>query len=681
MCLTCRTAATRFTAPTKPLLLGLLGLFCAAAPFPGNAQSVADSPHPITPAAIQELADRQFDGAQQAGGSAVVTVVKDGQIIFMKGYGLANPKTGAPVDPESTLYRIGSVSKLFTAITALQLVDRGVIDPNADVNIYLAKAGVRIHDRFSEPVTMKDLLSLRAGRFDWTYSYYYPVHDDDNSREPADEISRRLWRTAKPGDVAAYDNNGVGLIGFIAESASGVPFRQLVRTSILDPLGMTRSVAGVPRNRVPDMPGCSDSDPATAYRSCPYDLITENLRPSGGMTATAADMGKFMLALLSKGQAANFSLLAPATWNRFVDFGPDKLDPRLPTWGQIIYETYRGNRHAYGHDGGVGQFSTQLRLYPESNIGVFVCVQRGLDWQHPPHFPKSLSELFQNSPPESAAQRALLQAQKDFELQFVQTFIPAWHPQPGHLDVAANEIPTNNIEGRYWTQLAKGTRYLLMRLLERFEAATVVSADGPDVIRVAGPGPDNKPQEYRRSGRNSFQQVGGERTLVFAAFGNEVNANFTDASSLDYLRRMPWHYRPWITIYPILIALALLLTAPILRIARNKDPADRLLIAAATVGAILVTLGLWAELQFAMTELYHGGHTLLAACWRLMLHIGLIVLAFAIAFTGWRWKELTSSAQRTILPIKAGYVGLLSASALLVIVLIGYWGLIGVFTN
>jgi CubicO group peptidase (beta-lactamase class C family) len=179
---TCRTAATRFTAPTMPLLLGLLGLFCSAAASPGNAQSVADSPHPVTPAAIQELADRQFGGAQQAGGSAVVTVVKDGQIIFMKGYGFANPKTGAPVDPESTLYRIGSVSKLFTAITALQLVDRGVIDPNADVNIYLAKAGVRINDRFSEPVTMKELLSLRAGRFDWTYSYYYPVHDDDNSR-------------------------------------------------------------------------------------------------------------------------------------------------------------------------------------------------------------------------------------------------------------------------------------------------------------------------------------------------------------------------------------------------------------------------------------------------------------------------------------------------------------------
>jgi CubicO group peptidase (beta-lactamase class C family) len=393
-----REAVTRYRAPAKLLIVGVLGIVCEMAVFPAESQAVSDNPQPVTASAIQDIADREFGGAQQAGGSAVVTVVKDGQILFMKGYGLAKPKTGVPVDPESTLYRIGSVSKLFTAITTLRLIERGVIDPKADINIYLAKAGVRIDDRFSEPVTMNDLLSLRAGRFDWTYSYYYPVHDDENARMPAGEISRRLWRTAEPGDVAAYDNNGVGLIGLVAQSASGILYRDLVRTNVLEPLGMSRSVAGIPRSRVPDMPGCDDSNPVTAYRTCPYDLITENMRPSGGMTVTAADMGKFMIALLAKGQTATSPMLAPATWNRFVDFGPSKLDPRLPTWGQIIYETYLGNRHAYGHDGGVGQFTTLMRLYPDSRIGIFVCVQRGLDWQHPPHIPKSLSEFLEDAP-------------------------------------------------------------------------------------------------------------------------------------------------------------------------------------------------------------------------------------------------------------------------------------------
>src|SRR5262245_43725158 len=132
-----------------------------AAGFPG---SLVAAQTPLTPAAVESLADLHLAKAKEAGGAAVIAVVKDGELVFAKGYGRANPKAGTPVDPGTTLFRIGSVTKLFTAITALRLIERGVIDADADVNQYLSKVGVRIHDRFDTPVTMRALLALQAGR-------------------------------------------------------------------------------------------------------------------------------------------------------------------------------------------------------------------------------------------------------------------------------------------------------------------------------------------------------------------------------------------------------------------------------------------------------------------------------------------------------------------------------------
>lgn len=88
------------------------------------------------------------------------------------------------------------------------------------------------------------------------------------------------------------------------------------------------------------------------------------------MTVTAEDMTKFMTMLLNKGELDGQRILTPESWKEFVDFSSNKLDPRLPTWGRIIYETFNGGRYAYGHDGGVGRFRTILRIYPQSGIGL-----------------------------------------------------------------------------------------------------------------------------------------------------------------------------------------------------------------------------------------------------------------------------------------------------------------------
>src|ERR1700744_1185227 len=118
-------------------LTGILSLGNAAMP-------AASQLEPLTRDSVLAMADRHFGIAEEAGGTAVVAVVKDGQVLAMKGYGFDKPGAKKIVDPSVTLYRIGSVSKLFAAIATMQLIERHVIDPNADINAYLSKVGVKI---------------------------------------------------------------------------------------------------------------------------------------------------------------------------------------------------------------------------------------------------------------------------------------------------------------------------------------------------------------------------------------------------------------------------------------------------------------------------------------------------------------------------------------------------------
>jgi CubicO group peptidase (beta-lactamase class C family) len=637
----------------------------------------AEDIQPLTQESVISLADKYFGMATEAGGTAVIAVVKDGQVVAMKGYGLDKPHANKPVDPATTLYRIGSVSKLFTAISTMQLVEKGVIDPNADVNTYLGKTGVRIDDRFPEPVTIGDLLRLRAGRFDWTYSYYYPLFDDDNLRSPPDEIGRRLWRSDRPGDVAAYDNNGVGLIGEVASAAAGVSFRDLVRTNIFDPLGMKNSVVGLPKDRVPEMPLCEDSNVATAWRSCPYHLLAEHLRPSGDVTVTAEDMTRFMSMLLNKGELNGQRILSPESWEEFTDFSSNKLDPRLPTWGRIIYETFNEGRYAYGHDGGVGKFRTMLRVYPGSGISLFVSQQTGIEWGMPIPIPGSLSDLLSLKPekPPTGAAQMFFKAEPQFEAAFIKAYIPA-APMIAPAPVV-KPIPVAELTGRYWTQLAKGVRYILLEMMYRMGPTTSVESLGGDRLSITVPG--GTPKEFRQIAVNQYQEEDGLRSIVFASSPRGINANFTDASTLAYIHQVPWHYRPWLTIFPLPIALVLLITGVFLAVA--KPLADRRLALLFAGGALLTLIGLIAELQYVLNVLYHGGHTALAVAWRLVLHVGLVALVVAPLYALSARRQLFFRPDGGARVVKSAYVAVLCIASWLVVVLTGYWGLLGQFAH
>ena len=168
---------------------------------------------------------------------AVVTVVKDGQILVNKGYGLANIADNIPVDGDRTLFRPGSISKLFTWTAVMQLVEQGKIDLDADVNTYLD---------FTIPsprgtITMRHLMTHTPG-FEEVFKDLFvegaTFNDGDLRRFLVDHIPSQMFDS---GTTPAYTNYATTLAGYIVERLTQKSFETYVEDHIFTPLGMERS--------------------------------------------------------------------------------------------------------------------------------------------------------------------------------------------------------------------------------------------------------------------------------------------------------------------------------------------------------------------------------------------------------------------------------------------------------
>jgi len=237
----------------------------------------------------------------------VLVVVKDGKILFAKGYGYADVKTKRPVDPATTIFRPGSVSKLFTWTAVMQLVQAGKIDLDADVNKYI---DFTIPPFDGKPVTMRNLMTHSAG---FEESVRDLLVDRQDQVLPIDVyLKRRLpTRIFPPGEVIAYSNYGATLAGYIVQRLSGEKFEDYVAKHIFTPLGMLHSsfLQPLPANLVPLM--------ATGYlnasegKTKPFEYV--DTAPAGSSSSTGIDMAHFMLAYLNGGTYNGYQMLKLAT--------------------------------------------------------------------------------------------------------------------------------------------------------------------------------------------------------------------------------------------------------------------------------------------------------------------------------------------------------------------------------
>jgi CubicO group peptidase (beta-lactamase class C family) len=297
---------------------------------------------------------------------AVVSVVKDGKLVFTKGYGYSDYENKVPVDAERTLFRVGSVSKLFVWTAVMQLVEQGKLSLDADINTYL---DFKIPTTYPQPITMKNLMSHTAGFEDNGYKMYrlQPEELIPLSQYVKTRIPDRVY---PPGKIAAYSNYGASLAGYIVERISGLPFTEYTEKTIFSPLGMAHSSfrQPLPANLAPDM-SYEYNFYQEQYLKCGFEYVRDY--PAGGMTSTAADMAQFMLVHLQNGQLGSERILSEKAALQMHSqlFSPD---PRLPGMAYGFMEKSLNGQRLLWHGGDTTFFSSGLYLLPDQNLGLFV---------------------------------------------------------------------------------------------------------------------------------------------------------------------------------------------------------------------------------------------------------------------------------------------------------------------
>ena len=335
---------------------------------------------------------------------AAVSVVQNGQVLLKKGYGFASLTPDRAVDPDRTLFRVGSISKTFTWIAVMKEVEAGRMRLNQPVNLYLPER-VQVKDQgFDQPVRVQNLMDHSAGFEDRALGQLFE-RDFDRVR-PLDLYLRqeRPRRVHSPGAIASYSNYGAALAGEAVTYSSGRPYERLVEDEILNPLGMAHTTfrephapkAGLPA----PMPARLVPEVADGYRWTPvgfqrrdYEFIGQ-IAPAGAASSTAGDMARYMLMQLGGGQLGGVQIYGPLTAQAFRT--PLRRTPvGINGWahGFMIFDLPGGHR-GYGHGGATLSFFSNMVVVPDLNLGVFITTNTDTGRPLVSRFPDRLVQHF-----------------------------------------------------------------------------------------------------------------------------------------------------------------------------------------------------------------------------------------------------------------------------------------------
>jgi CubicO group peptidase (beta-lactamase class C family) len=302
---------------------------------------------------------------------AVVSVVSGGEIFFSKGYGYADWEARVPVDPATTLFRIASVSKLFVWTSVMQMVERGLLDLDTDVNEYL---DFEIPDTYPEPVTLSQIMAHTAGFEDRIAGFQAHAVEDIGplGKTLAEEFPARVRPN---GDIPSYSNHATALAAYTVERASGTEWKEYVEENILEPLGMEHTTfrQPLPADLAPHM---SKGYDYWGGRFVEQRFFLFRLAPPAAASASAEDMARFMIAHLQLGRLGDERILSEETAG-LMQSVHHRIHPALNgmAHGFMGYDTH-GERILW-HGGGFGEFHTGLWLFPERQLGIFVSFNSG----------------------------------------------------------------------------------------------------------------------------------------------------------------------------------------------------------------------------------------------------------------------------------------------------------------
>ncbi|GAB2582942.1 hypothetical protein GCM10027066_25450 [Dyella jejuensis] len=297
-----------------------------------------------------------------AGG--VVVVVKDGSVLFAKGYGYADLAQRTPVSPQATLFRPGSTSKLFTWTAVMQLVEQGRLNLDRDINDYL---DFKIPPYQGKPITLRNLMTHTPGFEDEARDLLpASIADVDLQRYLKTHIPARIF---PPGEIVAYSNYGCGLAGYIVQRISGERFDDYIGQHIFKPLDMAHSTFAQP------LPPALAPLMAKGYKTAsggvaqPFELVDP--APAGAMSSSAMDMAHFMIAQLQDGHYGDTQILQPSTVQLMhsLQYTPA---PGLNGFDLGFYQEDRNGLRIIGHGGDTVLFHSDLHLLLDQHVGIFM---------------------------------------------------------------------------------------------------------------------------------------------------------------------------------------------------------------------------------------------------------------------------------------------------------------------
>lgn len=299
---------------------------------------------------------------------AALVLVKDGNVFFSKGYGYADIEKKVPVDDQKTLFRVASVSKIFTITSILQLADKGIVELDEDVNHYLMDFKAR--NDFNEPIKISHLLTHTDGFGTRDLSTF--AHNATDLIPLGHLLARELTSPVqKPGSVVTYGGYGTALAGFLVEQVSGLTFEEYVNKNIFNPLQMHHSTF----NQL--LPKDLGENVSTTYyyddnqeAYAPVEFLYVNTPPTGGASTTAKDMANFIRALLNDGRIDNTQVLSEATVELMLN-QQFTAHPKLPGVTYGFMEDMYNNQRGLVRDGSGLGIRSQVYLLPEHNLGYF----------------------------------------------------------------------------------------------------------------------------------------------------------------------------------------------------------------------------------------------------------------------------------------------------------------------
>ena len=512
-----------------------------ATPADTASAPAASGPPALTASDVGAWVDGYMPAALKAGkvAGAQVVVVKDGQILLKKGYGLADVAAKAPMDVNHTLMRIGSTSKLFTWTAVMQLVEAGKIDLDADVNRYL---DFRIEPKGGKPVTMNDLMRHRGG--------FEEGLKDLLTTDPAQlkTTEHYLKQNRRPqlfaaGEAPAYSNYGTALAGYIVQRVSGEPFEAYVERHILAPLQMPHTTFRQP------LPPAFAGWMSKGYRQSdaapsPFELV--ETAPAGAVSTTGADMAIFMIAHLQVGRFGAAQILRPET-ARLMHTPAVPPPAGFDTLAHGFFWGQRNGRLVIGHGGDTVVFHTDLNLLPAERVGIFA----------------SFNSRGENNSVYGVRERL-------FDL-FMDRYFPAAAPATPPA-IASAKADAVALGGRYESSRRVESGFIsLFYLLQ--QDRVIPNGDGTIALSSA------EDKVFRETSPGLWREVGGTRQLKVSEFGGR-RAILDSSNPVQILQAAPLARNAglnlWIFGLSVLVLLATALLWPVAGWVRRryKPPVD-----------------------------------------------------------------------------------------------------------